>query len=139
MSELSWSRIVRRVHERARYCCEYCQTCQRVCGQAMHVEHIDPNGNDQLDNLCLSCPSCNLSKAKATVALDPVTSIAVTLFNPRQDNWQNHFEWAEGGAIVVGKTAVGRATIERLKMNQERIITARRIWIKAGEHPPSRM
>lgn len=130
MSELSWAQTVHRVHERANYRCEYCQTCQRVCGQAMHVEHIDPNGTNDLDNLCLSCPSCNLSKAKATFALDPTSGMAVRLFNPRRDRWEAHFEWADGGAVVVGITAVGRATVERLKMNQERIVTARRIWIK---------
>ena len=136
MSELSWAQIVRLVYQRAKNCCEYCRTCQRVCGQAMHVEHIDPAGGDALENLCLSCPSCNLSKAKATTASDPQTGKIVALFNPRLQQWNDHFEWREGGAIVAGKTPIGRAPIERLKMNLERIVTARRIWIKAGEHPP---
>lgn len=83
MSNLSWAETIRRVHERAAYQCEYCQTGQRVTGQAMHVEHIDPDGGDALDNLCLSCASCNLSKARATTALDPETDLEVPLFNPR--------------------------------------------------------
>jgi 5-methylcytosine-specific restriction endonuclease McrA len=70
MSELSWAAIVRLVHERADYTCEYCQTAQRVIGQAMHVEHINPKGGNALDNLCLSCSSCNLSKARAISAPD---------------------------------------------------------------------
>ena len=40
MRELSWAETVRRVHQRADNRCEYCQTAQRVMGQAMHVEHI---------------------------------------------------------------------------------------------------
>lgn len=138
MAKRSWLQTVRFVHERAANCCEYCGTCQRVFGQAMHVEHIDPAGGDHPDNLCLSCPSCNLSKAKTTTATDPVTGTIVSLFNPRQHRWTDHFEWGENGAIIIGKTPIRRATIERLKMNLERVVTARRIWIKAGEHPPTK-
>ena len=64
MSNVSWAAIVRLVHERAHNCCEYCQTCRDTIGQAMHVEHIDPNGGDDPENLCLACPTCNLSKAR---------------------------------------------------------------------------
>ena len=92
MSNLSWAQTVRLVHERAKECCEYCRTCQRVSGQAMHVEHIDPLGGDHPNNLCLACASCNLSNAQATTALDPETGIEVQLFNPRQQRWLEHFE-----------------------------------------------
>lgn len=133
---LSWAETVRIVHTRADYCCEYCRTCQKVCGQAMHVEHIIPSEGNSLTNLALSCASCNLSKAKAITAQDPVSEANVALFNPRVDTWKEHFEWVEDGALIVGKTPIGRATIERLKMNIERVVTSRKIWIKAGEHPP---
>jgi hypothetical protein len=102
----------------------------------MHVEHIEPAGGDQLDNLCLSCPSCNLSKGKVTTSNDPETGEIVSLFNPRTQLWSEHFEWIEDGARILGKTPIGRATIERLKMNIERVITSRQVWIKAGAHPP---
>jgi IS1 family transposase len=42
VADLSWAATVRLVHERAGFCCEYCQTCQEIIGQAMHVEHFDP-------------------------------------------------------------------------------------------------
>lgn len=136
MSNLSWAEITRRVHERAAYQCEYCQTGQRVTGQAMHVEHITPDGNDDLDNLCLSCASCNLSKARATSAIDPDTQKEVSLFNPRENIWSEHFLWVEDGTIVRGLTPFGRATVNRLKMNLPRIVDARKVWVRAGEHPP---
>jgi hypothetical protein len=138
MSKLSWAATVRLVHERADYCCEYCQTCQSIIGQAMHVEHIDPNGNDQLDNLCLSCATCNMSKAKATTALDPESNTITSLFNPRKQNWRDHFAWVDGGLRIIGLTSVGRATVLRLKMNIDRIVIARSYWIKAGNHPPTK-
>jgi len=136
VSELSWAATVRLVHERAGFCCEYCQTCQEIIGQAMHVEHIDPNGSDDPDNLCLACANCNLSKAQATTATDPDTNEVVQLFNPRQQVWLEHFRWIEGGLRLEGLTPVGRATIIRLKINMDRIVNARAVWIIAGAHPP---
>lgn len=137
MTELSWAATVRLVHERAEYCCEYCQTSQEIIGQAMHVEHIDPNGSDDPENLCLSCATCNLSKAQATTAIDPETKESVSLFHPRQQTWREHFVWIEDGLRLQGLTPVGRATIVRLKINIERVVNARNYWIKAGGHPPS--
>lgn len=136
MGELSWAATVRRVHERADFSCEYCQTSQEIIGQAMHTEHIDPDGSDHPDNLCLSCANCNSSKAKAVTARDPETGEIVALFNPRQQKWSEHFIWIDQGVRVRGLTPVGRATIERLRMNMDRIVNARAVWVRAGVHPP---
>jgi hypothetical protein len=136
MSDLSWAAIVRLVHERAHNCCEYCQTCRDTIGQAMHVEHIDPKGGDALEILCLSCPSCNLSKSTATAAPDPATGAMIALFNPRTQHWQDHFRWIENARRVQGFTPTGRATVERLRMNQPRLLVARSLWVKARCHPP---
>jgi hypothetical protein len=136
MNDLSWAEIVRRVHQRANLLCEYCQTSQRVTGQAMQVDHIDPDGDDTLDNLCLACGNCNLSKARATSAPDPQTGAVVQLFNPRTQIWAEHFEWTPDGTRLNGLTPTGRATIERLKINQDRVVDARVLWVFAGVHPP---
>ena len=136
MSELSWAETVRQAHSRANFQCEYCQTRQRVTGQAMHVEHINPQGGDGLENLCLACASCNLSKASATTAPDPETSTVVSLFNPRTQIWSEHFKWIENDTKIQGLTPVGRATVTRMKMNLLRIMIAREVWVRAGEHPP---
>ncbi len=136
MNDLSWAETVRRVHERADFQCEYCQTGQRVTGQAMHVEHIKPGGGDDLENLALACATCSLSKARATSAPDPETNERVLLFNPRTERWSEHFEWIENGSVVHGLTSVWRATIVRLQMNIARMVNARRVWVRAGEHPP---
>ena len=136
MNDLSWVASVRFVHQRANHCREYCYTCQQIIGQAMHVDHIDPHGSDNPDNLCLSCPNCNQSKARAIVAIDPDTNETVTLFNPRTQTWSEHFTWIDGGRRLRGLTTVGRATIERLKINQDRVVIAWELWISAGNHPP---
>lgn len=136
MSDLSWAETVRHVHQRADLMCEYCQTSQRNTGQAMHVDHIDPDGDDSLDNLCLSCANCNMSKGRATSALDPETDEIVPLFDPRTQEWNEHFEWSLNGTMLLGLTPTGRATIQRLKINRDRMIGTRVNWVFFGLHPP---
>ena len=137
MTELSRAALRRLVYSRAAGCCEYCRTCDFNSGQQMHIEHINPKAGNSADNLCLACPTCNLSKGAATAAVDNVTDKVVALFNPRTQQWSAHFEWTEGGLYIRGKTATGRATVERLKMNQPRVVRARHNWITADTHPPA--
>lgn len=135
----SLSADVRRlVYERAAGYCEYCGAHDTNTGQQMHVDHIDPRGGDDPENLCLACSNCNLSKGAATAALDPGVRRQVALFNPRAQDWNEHFEWLDGGLLIGGITATGRATVARLKMNQPRVVRARQSWIVAGTHPPRR-
>ena len=102
----------------------------------MHVDHILPGGGNHPDNLALACASCNLAKGDATEALDPLTRERVPLFNPRTQNWVEHFTWIDEGCRVQGLTPTGRATVERFAMNQERIVIARLLWVQGGVHPP---
>ena len=104
-------------------------------GQAMHVEHIDPTGGNHPDNLCLACPNCNLSKAAATSAKDPDTGEHVPLFNPRSQEWDEHFEWQDNNALIQGLTTIGRTIVTRFKINRPRIVLARKRWMLADLHP----
>lgn len=136
MSDVSWNTIRQRVYERANGCCEYCQTCEVNTGQTMHVDHIIPNGGNSLENLCLSYWNCNTSKQNVTEAIDPKSGEIFPLFNPRTQKWDEYFEWLDNGVLVHGITAIGRATVKRLKMNRTRIIIARQRWVKSDFHPP---
>lgn len=55
----------------------------------------------------------------------------VRLFNPRQDTWDSHF--ALRGAIIVGLTPEGRATVQLLKMNEAKRVQARSTLIALGQ------
>jgi hypothetical protein len=119
--------------------CEYCQTDQKVSGAQMHVEHIVPlsrGGCSAESNLCLACAWCNSFKGSKVEAVDPETNQVSPLFNPRLQLWHEHFQWSQSGLHIIGLTAVGRATVLALKMNNEYIIPARRHWVEAGWHPP---
>lgn len=119
-------------------CCEYCKYLQFYALRQFSNDHIIPSslgGTDELNNLARACESCNGYKFTAVSALDLVTNQVVPLFHPRKNTWQNHFRWSEDFLKIEGLTPTGRATIIRLKMNQERIVNFRGIAIGNG-HPP---
>ena len=129
----------KKVAETAEYRCGYCQTSQEFTAMPMHLEHIVPladGGDSQETNLWLACPLCNGFKGIQTHGIDPETEIKTPLFNPRQQRWNEHFEWGEGGVQIVGTTACGRATVIALKLNNDYLTRARRRWVMAGWHPP---
>ncbi|MCB8942708.1 MAG: HNH endonuclease [Ardenticatenaceae bacterium] len=127
------------VYVRANYRCEYCLTSQRISGGQMHIEHILPSsrgGTTETHNLCLACAWCNSYKGTKIEAIDPISHKVVSLFNPRTQQWADHFQWHAAGVEVMGMTPIGRATVEALKMNNEYIVPAREQWLLAGWHPP---
>jgi hypothetical protein len=131
----------RRIAEEAQYRCGYCQTQEVVSGIPLTIEHITPKakgGNDANENLWLSCRLCNEKKGMLLEALDPDTGVMVLLFNPRSQTWFDHFTWSEDGSRIIPKTAIGRATVNVLSLNDELRVHARAIWVKAGYHPPGR-
>ena len=121
---------------RANNRCEYCRLSQAGQEATFHVDHVIPlseNGETAVENLALACVSCSLFKSAKLSSPDPMTDQLVRLFNPRQDRWNEHFSW--DGVIVLGKTAIGRATIEALKMNRPLILAIRREESLLGRHP----
>lgn len=120
-------------------CC-YCLTTEANSGISMTYDHIQPvskGGETSFGNLCLACRSCNEFKSDATEAVDPLTGETVSLFNPRKQKWSEHFAWNFDSTRVEGITAIGRATIVRLRMNNQVIVVARRRWVVSGWHPPA--
>jgi 5-methylcytosine-specific restriction endonuclease McrA len=116
------------VRERAQYLCEYCHSSEEVSAAQFAVDHI--------------LPRCNSYRYNFTTALDPHTQNMVPLFNPRTQRWAEHFVWTADGLSIVGTTPIGRATCNRLDMNDARhndgaIVKARRLWLQGGWHPPA--
>jgi hypothetical protein len=86
----------------------------------LQIEHIIPRkhgGTDDNHNLALACIDCNLAKSSNLSGIDATTGATVPLFNPRSQRWDEHFVWQ--GSFLVGLTAIGRATIRVLNMNDE--------------------
>jgi hypothetical protein len=55
----------------------------------------------------------------------------VPLFHPRRDRWAHHFAWE--GTLLVARTAVGRATVHLLAMNEWQRIEVRQNLQALGE------
>jgi hypothetical protein len=109
------------------------------CGYEFEIDHITPlaaGGLTTLENLALACSNCNAHKGSRTQAIDPRTGEVTRLFNVRQDAWRDHFEWSEGGTQIIGRTDVGRITVEALQMNNSAVVVSRAVWVSYGIHPP---
>lgn len=86
----------------------------------------------------LPCPvSISIAgKPPGSLRGDPVSGGEVSLYNPREDEWEQHFIWSEDGLRIVGITAPGRATVVALDLNRERAINIRSADRAVGRHPP---
>jgi hypothetical protein len=119
----------RLVRERAGDRCEYCRLHQDQSPLAvLQIEHVIPRkhlGDDSPENLALACIDCNLAKGPNLTGLDPESGVLTELFHPRRQVWAEHFE--QIGPLIVGKTAVGRTTVQVLNMNSDDQIALRQL------------
>ncbi|PNW57460.1 UNVERIFIED_CONTAM: HNH endonuclease [Euhalothece sp. KZN 001] len=127
----------KRVIERAKNRCEYCQISQVGQVATFHIDHVIPvvaGGTTTPDNLALACVSCSLRKGARQNLTDSVTGKIVNIFHPREQKWSDHFTW--NGVQIRGITAIGRATIEALDMNRSTMLAIRSEEELLGRHPP---
>ncbi len=125
---------------RARGACEYCRSPVRYSVQSFSVEHVLPaakGGASSLENLALACQGCNGHKYTKTSGRDPLTGKTVPLFHPRRQRWRDHFVWSDDFLIVIGRTPIGRATVQALHLNREGLVNLRGLLYPCGEHPPA--
>ncbi|MGB0383761.1 MAG: HNH endonuclease [Ardenticatenaceae bacterium] len=124
---------------RAGHRCEYCRAPEIIFNTSFEVDHIKPiakGGTNDPINYALACRICNGHKSAALGAIDPLSQQLVSLFNPRQQAWEDHFEVQDKSPFkIVGKTPTGRASVERLQFNAPRQLTARALWIKLALFP----
>ncbi len=124
------------VAARARHRCEYCHAPEIFFNHRFVVDHIVPRvfgGSDELDNLALACHACNGHKYQKQLILDLARKRHIRIYNPRRDRWGNHFRWNRNKTRLLGRTAIGRATIAALQINSERQIEARILWLKINK------
>lgn len=97
------------------------------------IDHITPrkhHGQTVSKNLALSCVRCNSHKGSNLAGVDPDTGQHAPLFHPRKDRWDEHFRW--DGAVLLGLTPTGRATIDVLTINHPDYIALREQLIAEG-------
>jgi hypothetical protein len=126
------------VRRRADDRCEYCRIGQGDEPYLpFHVEHIiarQHRGSDAAHNRAWSCNHCNSCKGPNLTGIDPRTGKIVRLFHPRKHKWERHFRWV--GPYLVGRTPVGRTTVEVLQINHPNRANLRQALIDAGMFRP---
>jgi hypothetical protein len=110
------------------------QAFYRAPFQPDHIVAEVHGGPTTRANLCWACYHCNLHKGTNLAGIDPDTGKKEWLFNPRRHKWHRHFQW--DGPLLVGRTPVGRATIEVLRINDPEYVEAREALIAEGMFPP---
>jgi hypothetical protein len=129
------------VKVRANFLCEYCLCPEYFSPDPFECDHIIPTakgGIEDLINLALACSGCNGFKSDNIQAIDPATGQLAFIYNPRKNNWEEHFCWNEDFTLILGLSPIGRATIFKLQLNRQSIINLRHVLCQVGEHPPKR-
>src|SRR5476651_716099 len=114
-----YPRVARRAGKR----CEYCHAPESFFPHRLCLDHIIPEsrgGATTLANLALCCYGCQQQKLAFETGCDPATEMPARLFHPRRQRWSRHFRWSDDGIHLEGLSRVGRATIARLDLNNDR-------------------
>ncbi len=125
------------VRSRAREVCECCLLPQWTQDATFHIDHIQPRSARGLTveaNLALACVGCSLRKGAQSVGNDRDTGVQVSLFNPRVDEWTDHFRFTKSW-LIKGRTAAGRATIEAVQLNRTSLVRLRRFLARGNQFP----
>lgn len=124
------------VQTRAGGVCEYCHLPDSVHDIPFEIDHAvakKHHGQTVFSNLVYSCLHCNRHKGTDLSGLDPVTRKLTRLFNPRRQSWSKHFRLV--GPFFIGRTAVGRTTVDVLAMNDPARVALREQLIAEGVFP----
>ena len=119
---------------RSEFKCEYCLLPEKVSFYNFHIDHIRPlkhGGSSLIDNLAYCCTDCNHFKGTDIGSFEN-EDIIVRFFNPRKDNWQDHFEIIDDS--IIGKTDVGNVTIRIFKFNEIDRLIFRKELIRLGHY-----
>lgn len=98
--------------------------------QVDHIRALKHNGTTVINNLAYCCPDCNRYKGTDLGSyLDDETTI-IRFFNPRLDEWKEHFIVNEG--VINRITSQGQVTIIIFQFNTPERIMYRQALIDGG-------
>jgi len=127
----------RQVAGRASFRCEYCLFPERYATFRHQIDHIisvQHGGQSLLENLAYACIHCNRLKGPNIATLDQTGQVS-RLFDPRHQNWSDHF--GLDGAVIEPVTDIGEATVRLRKINDILRVQKRLLLQQAGVYPRS--
>src|SRR2546421_3640071 len=113
--------------------CEYCMLPEALVSTPFQFDHIiaqSHGGETTADNLAFACFHCNNFKGPNLAGVDVQSGEVVRLFHPRRDAREEHFAWE--GERLIGRSSIGRATIEALRLNHAHRVSLRRSLLREG-------
>jgi hypothetical protein len=126
------------VANRAQHNCEYCLVSDEDAFVGCEVDHIisvKHSGPSTIDNLAYACFFCNREKGSDIGSLVWETRQFVRFYNPRIDQWSQHFQLV--GARIEPLSEIGTVTATILGLNELERIEERQALIDLGRYPPS--
>lgn len=136
MSSPIRSELRQLVADRAERLCEYCLVHEDDMFVGCQLDHViseKHGGPTKADNLALACACCNRQKGSDIGSVSGAKGELVRLFNPRTDEWCDHFRLV--GCRIEWRTPIGEATARLLRLNDSARIEEREILKENGKYP----
>lgn len=137
MSSPVSARLRKQIKLRADDRCEYCRMHADDVFWPHEPDHIiaqKHGGATEAGNLALACFPCNRAKRTDIASVDPQSNTITRLFNPRSDDWDDHFR-AHASGRIEPLSAIARATARLLQMNDPSLLQSRSELAKCGRWP----
>src|SRR5262249_1854735 len=116
--------------------CEYCLIAQEDTFYGCAADHIiseKHGGSTAAENLAFACVACNQAKGSDVGSIHWETKAFIRLFNPRTDEWAEHFELV--GSRIEGRTPMGVVTARLLGFNTGERVLERKTLQRVGQFP----
>jgi len=124
------------VTQRAGHRCEYCLLPEAVSLHRHEPDHIVPRqhgGESLATNLALACLRCNRHKGPNVGSFDPLTGQLTPFFDPRRQQWAEHFRLEQ--AEIIPLTPEARVTVRILRLNDADRMAERQALLNVGLYP----
>lgn len=127
------TQVVTRANSRYEYCLLHQEDEPIYPHEIDHVIAEKHYGQTIDTNLALACFYCNRYKGSDIASVDPLTEKIIPLFNPRMQEWYQHF--VLDGPLIVPLTRSGRVTVRLLQMNRAKIVQRRSYLSQLKRYP----
>lgn len=136
MSRYVKAELANAVARRAGDRCEYCRISIEDTyfgGEIDHIRSIKHGGQTRPDNLALACQPCNRNKGSDLGSISARSGLLIRFFNPRTDNWPDHFD-VGSNAEIIALTETGEVTTRIFGFNDPDRIAERKGLIEIGHY-----
>jgi len=123
------------IADRAKQLCEYCLVAEADTFYGCEVDHIisiKHGGSSDADNLAYACAVCNRAKG-SDVGSVSASGEFTRFFNPRTDQWPEHFKLE--GSRIQPLTTIGEVTARIFGFNDSARLHEREEMIRFDKYP----